>query len=265
MEDYTVTDLTATTVISHEFKEFDRLILEFTKGYPNNRIVLNNVTFGDRTDYVFEYGHELTKTPKGTQLAKVRELQVIRTLYNQAGEKKELAKETIAVTAADNRYTFYFTIPSYDLSCAMTTPGEGQTATIIDSSNYFATVEITGVTGTVEVSVSGRECTTVKTKVSRQLNPTGSMETWENPLVSDAVHAANIADWIGDYLKSDRQYDLQYRGEPRIDANDIAFLENKYVPDLLLRVYEHTLKFNGALSGTIKARRDMSNVAAAKD
>lgn len=265
VEDYTVTDLNAITVISHEFEEFDRLVLEFIKGHPNNRVVLNNITFGDSTDYIFEYGHELTKTPKGTQLAKVRELQVIRTLYNQSGEMKELAKETIAITATDNRYTFYFNNPSYDLSCALTAPGESQAVSIIDSSNYFATVEITGVTGTVEVSVSGREYTTAKTKVNRQLNPTGSMEVWENPLVSDAVHAADLADWIGDYLKSDRQYDLQYRGEPRIDANDIAFLENKYVPDLLLRVYEHTLKFNGALSGSVKARRDMSNVATAKD
>ena len=261
VEDYIVTDLTATTVISHEFEEFDRLILEFTKGIPNNRVILNNITFGDSTDYIFEYGHELTKTPKGTQLAKVRELQVIRTLYNQVGEKKELAKETIAVTAADNRYTFYFNNPSYDLSCALTEPGEGLTATIIDSSNYFATVEITGVTGVVEVSISGRELTSVKANVTRQLNPTGSQEVWENPLVSDAILAANLADWIGDYLKSDRQYELEYRGEPRIDANDIAFLENKYVSNLLLRVYEHTLKFNGAISGSIKARRDMSNVA----
>lgn len=265
VEDYKVTGLTTTTVISHEFEEFDRLVLEFTKGCPNNRIVLNNITFGDSTDYVFEYGNELTKTPKGTQLAKVRELQVVRTLYNQAGEIKELAKESIAVTAADNRYTFYFNNPSYDLSCALTAPEEGQTVTIINSSNYFATVEITGATGAVEVLISGRELTSVKANITRQLNPTGSQEVWENPLVSDAVHAADLADWIGDYLKSDRQYDLQYRGEPRIDANDIAFLENKYVPDLLLRVYEHTLKFNGALSGTIKARRDMSNVATAKD
>lgn len=261
VEDYVVTDLIATTVISHEFEEFDRLVLEFTKSSPNNRVILNNITFGDSTDYIFEYGHELTKTPKGTQLAKVRELQIIRTLYNQSGGNKELAKETIMVTAEDNRYTFYFSNPSYDLSCALTELGEGQTATIIDSSNYFATVEIIGVTGVVGVSIYGRELTSVKANITRQLNPTGSQEVWENPLVSDAVHAANIADWIGDYLKSDRQYDLEYRGEPRIDANDIAFLENKYVPDLLLRVYEHTLKFNGALSGTIKARRDMSNVA----
>ena len=83
--------------------------------------------------------------------------------------------------------------------------------------------------------------------------------------MSDGAHAANLADWIGDYLKSDREYDLQYRGEPRMDANDIAFLENKYVPDLLIRVTDHTLKFNGGLSGTIKARRDMSYVATAKN
>ncbi len=135
----------------------------------------------------------------------------------------------------------------------------------MESSNYFAIVEIVGATGAVEVSISGREYITSQTRVSRQLNSTGSLETWENPLVSDMVHAVDLADWIGDYMKSDREYDLQYRGEPRIDANDIAFLENKYVPDLLLRVYEHTLKFNGALSGTIKARRDMSNVATTKN
>ena len=91
------------------------------------------------------------------------------------------------------------------------------------------------------------------------------METWENPLVSGISHGNDLAEWIGDYMRADREYDLSYRGEPRIDANDIAFLENKYVPDLLIRIYEHTLKFNGAFSGTIKARRDMSNVAAAKN
>ncbi|SET80063.1 hypothetical protein SAMN05443270_1480 [Lacrimispora sphenoides] len=265
VEDYIVTSLTATTVIGHEFEEFDKLILEFTKGHPNNRVVLNNITFGDSTDYIFEYGHELTKTPRGTQLAKVRELQVIRTLYNQTNEVKELAKETIAVTSADNRYTFYFSNPVYDLSCSLTEPQGGQTVAIVESSSYCATVEITGAMGAVEVSVSGREYLTSQTKVGRQLNPTGSLETWENPLVSDMVHAADLTDWIGDYMKSDREYDLQYRGEPRIDANDIAFLENKYVPDLLLRVHEHTLKFNGALSGTVKARRDMSNVATTKN
>ena len=265
-EDYMVSGLTQTYVVGHEFPEFDFLELEFVRGCPNNRVVLDNITFGDSTDYILEYGVELTKTPKGTQLARVRELQVVRTMYNlSTDDTKELVRETIAVTEQDKQYTFYLSNASYDLSVGLIEPSEGQTATIIGSSAYYATVEVTGIAGVTEVVVMGKEYLITQTKVSRQLNPTGSLETWENPLVSDGAHAANLADWIGDYLKSDREYDLQYRGEPRMDANDIAFLENKYVPDLLIRVTDHTLKFNGGLSGTIKARRDMSYVATAKN
>ena len=264
-EDYSVTGLEQISVISHEFPEFDRLVLEFTKGYPNNRIVVDNISFGESTDYVMEYGAELTKTPKGTQVAKTRELQVMRTLYNPGEEPKELAKETITLSAIDNRYTFYFSNPSYDLSCAITEPQAGQAAAIVEASNYYATVEVTGAAGAVEVTINGREYGTSQAKVSRQLNPTGTLETWKNPLVSDVRHAADLADWIGDYMKADREYELVYRGEPRIDANDIVFLENRYVADLLLRIYDHTLNFNGALSGSMKARRDMSNVATAKN
>ena len=265
-EDYMVSGLTQTYVVGHEFPEFDFLELEFVRGCPNNRVVLDNITFGDSTDYILEYGVELTKTPKGTQLARVRELQVVRTMYNlSTDDTKELVRETIAVTEQDKQYTFYLSNASYDLSVMLIEPSEGQTATIIGSSAYYATVEVTGIAGVTEVVVMGKEYLITQTKVSRQLNPTGSLETWENPLVSDGAHAANLADWIGDYLKSDREYDLQYRGEPRMDADDIAFLENKYVPDLLIRVTDHTLKFNGGLSGTIKARRDMSYVATAKN
>nr|DAZ61031.1 MAG TPA: hypothetical protein [Caudoviricetes sp.] len=265
-EDYEVRGLEQTAVISHEFPEFDRLVIEFTKGAPNNRVILDQIAFGDSTDYVLEYGVELTKTPEGTKLPRVKELQVLRTLYSQGdGEVQELIRETISLTAQDNQYTFYFSNSSYGLSASLTEPQEGQEVTIIESSAYYATVALTGVTGAAEVVISGKEYVVTQAKVSRQINPTGSTETWENPLVSDVVHAADLADWIGDYLKADREYNLQYRGEPRIDANDIAFLENKYVPDLLIRVTDHTLKYNGALSGTIKARRDMSYVATAKN
>lgn len=257
VEDITIREICQETIVSREFKTFDRMEIEFTKALPLNRILLDYIGFGDVTDYYLEYGHELTKTPKGIQQAKVRELQVIRTIYNQAGENKELAKETIVVTPAENRYTFYFSNAAYNLTCALTEPQEGQEAIIVDSSSYYATVEITGATGAVEAVLTGREYTTSQAKVSRTLNPTGSLEIWENPLVSNMIHAADLADWIGNYMKADREYELQYRGEPRIDANDLAFLENRYIPDMLIRIYDHTLKFNGALSGSIKARRYM--------
>ena len=264
-ESYTVSKITEQFIVNHEFPEFDQIILEFIKGSPYNRIVLNKVNFGSSTDYEFQYGAELTKTPKGTQLPKVRELQVVRTLYGAGDEVKELSRETIVISAADHRYTFYFTNPSYDYSCTITDAQEGQSAKIVASGCYFATVELVGISGACEILVTGKEYAVSQAKVSRQLGTTGTVETWENPLVSDMIHAADLADWIGDYMKADREYDLSYRGEPRLDTNDLAYLENKYVPGLLLRIYEHTLNFNGAFSGTVKARREMGYVAETKN
>ena len=259
VEEYKISSLSEVTVVNHEFPEFDKLQLEFLKGVPFNRVNLKQITFGDSTDYELSYGKELTKTPKGTQLSRVRELQMTRTIYTSGTEKRQLVRE--AVPADETRHTFYLNAAAYDYEIDA---AGGINVQIIDSSAYYVTVEVDGGADT-EVTINGYEYNVTQALVTRQLNPTGTVETWENPLVSTSNHAADLAEWIGDYLRSDREYDLEYRGEPRIDANDIAFLENKYVPDLLLRIYEHTLKFNGALSGTIKARRDMSNVATAKN
>ena len=285
-EDYLVTEVTQITVISHEFMEFDRMVIEVTKHYPAMiwftdetgnyltdgdgiylvddtgtnadsapgwRVVLDRVVFGDRTDYHLEYGIELTKTPKGTQMTKVKELQVIRTLYAEGTEEKELLKETIS---EDGRYRFYFSSPVHGISCSLA-EAAGAQIEIHGQSSYYAEVNITGLSTATELIISGREYQTTQAKTVRGMNPSGTVETWENPLVSSEDHAEKLAMWIGDYLASDREYDLQYRGEPRLDANDLAYLENKYIPDMLIRIYEHSLTYNGAFSGTIKAKRSM--------
>lgn len=255
-EEVIVADIGRRTIINHEFPEWDKITLEFTEASPFNRIVLNSITFGEGTDYVLEYGCELTKSPKGTQLQKVKEVQIIRTMYDQRQEADvELAREKITVTSADNQYTLYFNTPSYGLSCAILEPQKGQSIQIVDQSCYFATVELSGVTGAAEVVINGREYTPAYAKVTRRLNISGEYEVYENPLVSEVIHAANLADWIGDYLKYDKEYSLEYRGEPRIDGNDLAYLESKYIPDMKIRISEHTLIYDGGLSGTITARR----------
>lgn len=242
------------------------MTLEFTEGAPYNRVVLENITFGDSTDYKLEYGCELTKTPKGTQLTKVREVQIIRTVYRESTEgEKELARESVLISAEGQLHTFYFSNPSYGFSAAVEGASGGASAVVVESSAYYAVVKISGASGSVDITVTGNEYSVVQSTVNKVLNQTGRVEMWGNPLISDMSHASDLADWIGDYLLADREYEIQYRGDPRIDANDIAFLENKYVPDLQIRVHDHTLNFNGTLSGTIKARRDMANVAATEN
>lgn len=236
-------------IIEHEFPEFDVIEFEFTKGQPNSRIFVESVVFGDVTDYRMDY-KVMTRSPKGYQDEKVHRVDVIRSIYGFGTEEESIFQEDLDVTGFDE-YTFYFSVPSHDISVTV----DGEEATIKDSSSYFVTIDLAGLTGVHSFSVTGKEYTVINRMESNVLNTTGKIEEWENPLISDLELALLQAEWLGNYFANNVRYDIRYRGEPRLDAGDILFLENRYVENLQIQIYEHTLTFNGALSGTVKARR----------
>ena len=240
-------------LIEHEFPQFDTITFEFTQGQPNSRIFVDSVVFGDVTDYSVDY-RVMTKTPVGRQKEKVSRVDVVRSIYSETDEVKNIFQEMIDVTDYDT-YTFYFTEASYDI----TVTADGQPLTITASSNYYVTVDLSALTGEHEFVVDGKAYVVTSKLCSKAINTTGTVEEWSNPLISEEGPAQMQADWLGNYFSNDIEYDIAYRGEPRLDAGDIVFLENKYVEGLQIQMYEHKLNFNGgALSGTIKARRAVS-------
>lgn len=240
-------------IISHEFAPFDEMtIYEDAPSKTGGRAVLNKVSFGNVTDYELSYGKELTKTPLGTQLQSVKTLELTRTEYLDSTEgEKELAKVECTKTG---EYITEFSNPSY----GCTVQASSGTVSVLEAGAYFLRFSYSGSGG--EVKVNGKEYLVKTYTMEKELNPTGKREKWKNPLISDTALATDVLDWVGNYLKADREYSLTYRGEPRLMANDLLYLENKYVDKLMLRVYDHTLNYNGALSGSIKARREVSFV-----
>ena len=240
-------------IISHEFAPFDEMtIYEDAPSKTGGRAVLNKVSFGNVTDYELSYGKELTKTPLGTQLQSVKTLELTRTEYLDSTEgEKELAK--VECTKPGD-YLAEFSNPSY----GCTVQASSGTVSVLEAGAYFLRFSYSGSGG--EVKVNGKEYLVKTYTMEMELNPTGKREKWKNPLISDTALATDVLDWVGNYLKADREYSLTYRGEPRLMANDLLYLENKYVDKLMLRVYDHTLNYNGALSGSIKARREVSFV-----
>lgn len=257
LEELFINEIEQITLIEHEFPEFDQMIIEFIKATPNNRVLVDWLEFGNVTDYVLEHSSDLLKMPKGNQLEKVKELQVTRTLYSQSIELKELISEEIIIN--DTEFRFDFSNPVYGLTCSSDDTLPGQTVEITESGAYYVIISFTGFSeGSIaNVVISGYEYTLVTAKVTQALNSTGSVKTWTNPLISSSKHAKDLAEWVGNHLQSDKEYELSYRGDPRIDANDVLFLENKNLGNLQIRAYEHTVNFNGALSGSMKARRVM--------
>ena len=238
--------------VEHEFPLFDSIELEFTKGQPNSRVFLESVVFGEVTDYLMDY-KVMTKYPKGQQREKVSKVLVTRSIYGAGDEVETITKETVDLTGLV-QYTLYFNEASYDIRACI----GGTELTILDNSDFYVTVDVSGFTGSKEIEVTGKVYRIITRLQEHAIGNVGKSERWENPLISTEEHAALVGEWIGNYFANNIEYDISYRGEPRLDAGDIVFLENKYIDGLQIQIYEHRLQFNGALSGSIKANRAMS-------
>lgn len=54
-------------------------------------------------------------------------------------------------------------------------------------------------------------------------------------------------------------YSLEWRGDPRVDANDAFYLEKKNGRTALIQAYENEIEFNGRFSGKLKQGRWICN------
>ena len=93
--------------------------------------------------------------------------------------------------------------------------------------------------------------------LKKAINNTGEIRYCENQLISTEDHARTVAEWLGNYYANNISYDVQYRGDPVLEAADIIFMESDIVNSLQVEVETHKLNFNGAFSGSLQLRRAM--------
>ena len=252
--------ITERTVVYYDFIDTDKITIEFTRAKPHNRIHLKQILFGSETDYEITYD-DLTVTPYGTKLEKVKELRVVRTIYAKGTELKDLTSDdTVLAAGQEEEFEIEFGNAVHGLRavCLINDVEQDFGAVITSSSSYWCKVRITKppkVATKVVLTVRGYEYNISTSMESTKLNNAGSIQTWNNPLISSAADAKNLVEWVGEYYKSGNRYELKYRGDPILDYNDLAYLESRYVDDLMVRLEEVGLNYSGALSGTLVARR----------
>lgn len=93
--------------------------------------------------------------------------------------------------------------------------------------------------------------------LKKSINNSGEIRYCENQLISTEDHARTVAEWLGNYYANNISYDVQYRGDPVLEAADIIFMESDIVNSLQVEVETHKLNFNGAFNGTLQLRRAM--------
>lgn len=243
------------TEINYDFPEYDCLEIEFPETEPNSRIHIDYLSLGAETSYSLEYD-DLYSTPVGTQLEKIKNVKVSRSLYSKSATKEDLTSETITYSGENQIY--YLNDPCYGYSVAISNAKSGQSAKIVSSGAYYVEVAFSGVkTGeNIEVAITGYKYNVATSYYSQPVHNRGTEKEWKNPLISFDDHCQEVAKWLADYFASGIEYELDYRGEPAIDCGDVIGQENKYDPDLKTIVEQSQITFkSGVLGGGLRTRR----------
>lgn len=240
--------------LQYDFKEFDKMEIEFFETEAYSRIHIDYISLGSETSYKIEYD-DLYKTPVGIQIDKIKNLNMSRYIYSKSTELTDITSDEFVYDGENHIY--FLTDPSYGYSVSIENALSGQNVTVVNSGAYYVEISIFGVNigDVVKVSIKGYKYNVSISYHVRKINNNGEDKEWSNPLISDLNHCKKVAEWIADYYASGVEYELDYRGEPAVDVGDVIQQENKYDPELKTVIEESQLSFNGILKGALRTRR----------
>lgn len=236
-----------TTLIEHDFYQSNKMVIEFNKAEPNQRIHLKKIQFGSITDYTITY-NDMTQQPVAVTTEFVKNVISHFYEFTNGTETKQIGSFDAVV--GDNVITF--SNASHDISVAYES-GTGTISNVTSGAYYVKfTASVAG-----KVVVTGKEYTIIDSEVKRNIQRVGADKTSKNILIDNYNAASLNNEWMADYYKNDVEYSITYRGEPAIDCDDQIYIESKYVSSCLVRVTEETIETSQGMNPncTLKARR----------
>lgn len=256
VKDIIVNNSSNILTVREDFKYFNNISIYFLEmSEPYSRARISKFTFKEITDYKVN-NSDMFRNPTGIQLDKVKSISVQWTTYEPSTVLKQLAKGTYLLDSTNNLVEFIFSKkPStgYVIEC-------NEATEIVESSSFRVLVSVKGLESpkSVAVVLKGYEYEVTENSITKVINAAGYEKSWNNPLISEESMAKELCDWLANYFIVDKEYAISYRGDPSLQANDLSYVQSEYIDNLICRVYEHDIRYNGAISGNIKARRYLS-------
>lgn len=196
--------------------------------------------------------HTMLARPKVSQIPTLWAVECPAYAYAPEAAASELHKESYTV---DGTLELHLTFSqAADVSVAVSG------ATVAAKAVFAGAVDLT-LTGSGEavVTVTGRKLESSARTVTAPVespDENGSVETLDNPLITDAAHALAVAEWVRDWLLLRNTYEFEYRGSPELDPGDLIWLESQFAPFAApARVLKNELSFSGGLKGKMIAKR----------
>lgn len=253
----TLTNLSLATSYIYE-GTIDEIVIRFNGANTNQRIHLNNIRLIGEINYELTY-HELKDTPEATSLEKVSKINVHTYAFNEEKLEEGYSKSsyinidrkenedggdtvsidtgssvygsavaTIKATVGENLVTFNDPYYNYKVTHG----------TIKESGVYYCVV-VSDIEQDIDIYAQPYSITDNVYTVN--IHERGVEKNSENPLIGSSIMAKQQAEWLRDYYDDDLEYSLVYRGDPILDADDLIYLENKFVANNEIRITQETI------------------------
>lgn len=240
--------------IQNQVYECTKVVFEFVRTNPQQRIHVNGIGIGRVNDFYLDFN-----TSKSTPVVKkqepIKSVDVKCYNYTSGDERVEIYNEDISVSGS-LKLKLTFDEPMENVIVRVTGSNLSNTFDVnYDIYARYGEITIEG-NGTCNVLVTGVRMNISSAIISYEVEHRGNVKTLENPLITNVENAQVTAEWIADYYAKRNEYDIEYRGNVEVDAYDMIYAQSLFEQYFPVRVLKNVVSFNGALSGTITARRE---------
>lgn len=264
----TITNIEIATIYTYN-GIIDALSITFNSATPNQRIHLNNIQLNGVLDYKLTY-RELKESPVAVSLEKVSKVNV--HVYNYALEKTEEGTSRssyVNVTTTPNEDggdTTEITTGSseYGSGIASIEAVVGDNLITLDSPyyDYKITDGIIKESGAYylivtsdkaqTIDIYGKPFSVTDNVYTLNIHEKGVEKKSSNPLICSMTMAKQQAEWLKGYYDDDLEYPLTYRGDPTLDADDLIYLDNRFVHNNEVRIEEESINTSMGMDFTCK-------------
>lgn len=243
-----------TWTTDHQFKEFDKMVIEFGRINVNTRLVVDYIELGENIDYTIERD-DMYSSPTMSKPENIKRLKNIRTVYSKSDTIEEVVSEEVEWTNETLLYTF--DEPHHSYAASLENAVSGQSVEISDSGAYFVELKLSGNDRgkKVQVIVNGKKFNQSNAYSTAEISNYGVEKDWSNPLISDKELCDKVCKWLADYYNPGIDYSIDYRGEPALDAGDTIYQENRDGEMVKTVAESVSLTYDGTVSGTLETRR----------
>ena len=213
------------------------------KAAPYRRVRIERVYFRT-SDFMLDFTSIVERSQIISKIDRLKSITVAQYGYTEGTENIVL----FASTTSKEKLHVEFGQPVKNVTVSVSG------GTLISSQIYGRAADLEMSSGSKTVEIRGYPLTETNETTTTLVHATGEEDVEENTLItSDAMREA-LTSHVQAYLSMRSTYDVQYRGNPELEAGDIIGMQTRYTNDMDVLILVDEINFNGAISGTLKAK-----------